>query len=149
MCAAPLDDLVGRLPHHPPMRLVEHVVELVPGQFARTTRIAHPDDWYFQGHFPNHPVIPAIALVELIAQTGGLAAAGEVGEASLRLRVAAFTNFKFPAAAGPGSLLESTAHVVARFGTLVRIEGSVTADSRLVASGSVTLAEVSTADIDL
>jgi 3-hydroxymyristoyl/3-hydroxydecanoyl-(acyl carrier protein) dehydratase len=136
-----LDDLVARLPHQPPMRLVEHVVEFVPGRQARTTRRARPDDWYFDGHFPDRPIVPAVALVELIAQTGGLAAVGGEGEGPLQLRVAAFNNLKFPAAAVPGALLECTAQVVTRFSGLIKVEGSVTADGTLVAAGSVTLAE--------
>src|SRR5262245_4866471 len=103
-----LHDLVAHLPQRPPMRLVERVVEIVPGQRARATRVAHEDDWYFDGHFPNRPVIPAIALVELLAQTGGLAAAPAANAA---LRLAALTDFKFPAAAGPGVLLQATADV--------------------------------------
>jgi 3-hydroxyacyl-[acyl-carrier-protein] dehydratase len=136
-----LDDLVAHLPHRPPMRLVERVIEIVPGQRARATRVAHADDWYFNGHFPADPVIPAIALVELLAQTGGLAAASP-DDAPQQMRLAGLTDFKFPDAAGPGSLLEATASVVGRMGRLVRISGTVTADGRLVASGSVTLAAV-------
>jgi 3-hydroxyacyl-[acyl-carrier-protein] dehydratase len=139
-----LDDLLASLPHRPPMRLVEHVLEIVPGQLARATRVAHAHDWYFDGHITSRPVIPAIALVELLAQTGGLAAAGALTSApdDLQLRVAAFSGFKFPAAAGPGALLEATARVIGRMGSLIKIEGQVTADGTVVAAGGLTLADV-------
>jgi 3-hydroxyacyl-[acyl-carrier-protein] dehydratase len=128
------------LPHEPPMRLVEEVVEIDPGERAICRRLTRLDDWFFQGHFPGNPVVPAIVLVELVAQTGGLA----VGTGRTRdpqpLRVAAFGPFKFPAAAGPGALLEATAQRIGAMGGLFKVEGRVTADGVLVAEGSVTLA---------
>ena len=139
-----MDALLHLLPHRPPMRLVEEIVEIVPGQRAITRRAARADDWFFDGHFPGQPVIPAIALVELLAQTGGLAAGAPPPGAEsrpLQLRVAAFGPFKFPAAAGPGVTLEAQARVVGAIGGLYKIEGDVHADGTLVATGSLTLAE--------
>jgi 3-hydroxyacyl-[acyl-carrier-protein] dehydratase len=124
------------------MRLVERVLDVRPGESARCVRIAHADDWFFQGHFPDVPVVPAIVLVELLAQTGGLAAGGDGRDQPLALRVAAFGGFKFPRGAGPGATLEATARVAGRMGGLYKIEGDVTADGQLVATGSLTLAEV-------
>jgi 3-hydroxyacyl-[acyl-carrier-protein] dehydratase len=131
------------LPHQPPMRLLEDVVSVGPGREAIGGRVAKPEDFYFQGHFPHDPVVPAIILIEMVAQVGGLAAgvpnAGEEPR-SQQLRVAAIGPFKFPAAARPGARLEASARVAASLGGLHKIEGAVTADGIIVASGSLTLA---------
>ena len=132
------------LPHRPPMRLIEEVVAVHPGDRAIARRVTRADDFFFQGHFPGQPVVPAIILVELLAQTGGLVvAASESAEPTRtpQLRVAGLGPFKFPSAAGVGMILEASARLAGRFGGVFKIEGEVTADGVLVASGSVILAQ--------
>lgn len=127
------------------MRLVGEVVSVEPGQQAVARRVTRADDFFFQGHFPDQPVVPAIVLIELLAQTGGLAAGTpRPGEAHQprALRVAAVDGFRFPAGCGAGVTLEATARVAGRMGGLFKIEGTVTADGTLVAKGALTLADV-------
>ena len=137
---------VDLLPHRPPMRLVEEIADLVAGESARGLRVARPEDWYFQGHFPGDPVVPAIVLIELLAQTGGLAAASGGERPGSTLRIAAVGPFKFPGGARPHQRLEARARVVGRMGGLIKIEGDVLADGVRVAVGSVTLADVGIVD---
>ena len=131
------------LPHQPPMRLLEEITCVIPGEQAVASRVAKLEDFYFQGHFPQNPIVPAVILVEMVAQAGGLAAGAPIGEESqptLNLRVAAIGPFKFPAAARPGAVLEAFARVTGKLGGLYKIEGTVTADGTLVATGTLTLA---------
>ena len=125
------------------MLLLDEVAELVPGVRCRARRRTRGDDFFFQGHFPAAPVVPACMLVEMIAQAGGLAAGTGISSSAepLQLRVAAFGSCKFPAAAGADQLLDIDARVVGHLGALFKVEGEVRADGTLVASAAVTLAD--------
>lgn len=65
------------LPHRPPFLLVDRVVELSPERVValKNVTIGEP---FFAGHFPGHPVMPGVLLVEALAQAGALLAAKTV-----------------------------------------------------------------------
>ncbi|MEO7274821.1 MAG: FabA/FabZ family ACP-dehydratase [Vicinamibacterales bacterium] len=136
-------DALALLPHRPPMRLLDDITELVPGQRARGCREVRDDDFFFDGHFPGEPIVPAVILVEMIAQVGGLAVGAPADPTATsepaRLRVAALGPFRFNGAVRPGARLTIDARVLGRFGGLFKVEGRVHADGVLVADGSVTL----------
>ena len=60
------------LPHRYPFLLVDRVIELVPGQSIVAIKNVTFNEPFFQGHFPGHPVMPGVLIVEALAQASGL-----------------------------------------------------------------------------
>ncbi|MDE2271128.1 MAG: 3-hydroxyacyl-ACP dehydratase FabZ [Xanthomonadaceae bacterium] len=60
------------LPHRYPFLLVDRVIELVPGQSIVAIKNVTLNEPFFQGHFPGHPVMPGVLIVEALAQASGL-----------------------------------------------------------------------------
>lgn len=60
------------LPHRYPFLLVDRVIELVPDQSAVAIKNVTINEPFFNGHFPGHPVMPGVLIVEAMAQAAGL-----------------------------------------------------------------------------
>ena len=68
------------LPHRYPMLLVDRVIEFVDGERIVGIKNVTINEPFFQGHYPGHPIMPGVLIVEAMAQTGGLLLMEKVGE---------------------------------------------------------------------
>lgn len=69
------------LPHRYPFLLIDRVVEIEPGQSLSAIKNVTINEPFFQGHFPNQPVMPGVLILEAMAQATGLLAFTEMGDA--------------------------------------------------------------------
>ena len=68
------------LPHRYPMLLVDKVIDKEDGKFVVGVKNVTANEPFFQGHFPQEPVMPGVLMVEAMAQTGGLLVLSTVDE---------------------------------------------------------------------
>lgn len=64
--------ILSILPHRYPFLLVDRVLELEPGKRIRALKNFTINEEFFAGHFPGHPVVPGVLLIEGMAQAGAL-----------------------------------------------------------------------------
>jgi len=71
--------ILKKLPHRYPMLLVDRVVHLEPGKDIKALKNVSINEPYFNGHFPNRPVMPGVLMIEALAQTSGLLSFATLG----------------------------------------------------------------------
>ena len=60
------------LPHRYPFLLIDRVDELIEGKSAKGIKNVSINEYFFQGHFPEEPVMPGVLIIEAIAQLGAI-----------------------------------------------------------------------------
>lgn len=128
------------LPHGPAFRFVDSLTRLDPGKSAIGTYVLRGDEAFLAGHFPGQPILPAVIMVEAIAQVAGVALQSDPAIPPLPdLRLTAIRSVKILGTAVPGETLHIEAEVQGRMGNLVQALGRVRVGERIIAEGQVTL----------
>ena len=122
------------LPHRYPMLLVDRVVDFVDGERIVGIKNVTINEPFFQGHYPGHPIMPGVLIVEAMAQTGGLLLMEKVED--LENKVVYFMTMdevKFRRPVTPGDTLVLELEVVQFRREVCKMRGHAYVDGALVA----------------
>lgn len=77
-----IQDIIKVLPHRYPFLLVDRIEELEDGKKVAGYKNVTINEPFFQGHFPDHPIMPGVLIIEAMAQVGGayVAVVDEIGD---------------------------------------------------------------------
>jgi UDP-3-O-[3-hydroxymyristoyl] N-acetylglucosamine deacetylase/3-hydroxyacyl-[acyl-carrier-protein] dehydratase len=67
-----IQEILGVIPHRYPMLLVDRIVEMEPGKRVVGVKNVTVNEPFFQGHFPDHPIMPGVLIIEAMGQVGGM-----------------------------------------------------------------------------
>ena len=67
-----IDDIKKLIPHRPPFLFIEECKIIEKGKIGESIRKFTQDEYFFEGHFPNNPIVPGVIIVEAMAQTAGI-----------------------------------------------------------------------------
>ncbi len=67
-----IHEILAHLPHRYPILLVDRVLDVVPGERIVALKNVSVNEPFFPGHYPHHPVMPGVLIVEALAQTAAL-----------------------------------------------------------------------------
>ncbi|HEV2072591.1 MAG TPA: 3-hydroxyacyl-ACP dehydratase FabZ [Thermomicrobiales bacterium] len=103
----PLDTVAIRkiLPHRYPFLLVDRIIEMTPGERAVGIKNVTSNEEFFEGHFPEYPVMPGVLIVEAMAQVGGVALLSLEEHAGKMALFAGINNVRFKRQVKPGDTI--------------------------------------------
>jgi 3-hydroxyacyl-[acyl-carrier-protein] dehydratase len=130
-----VEDIKRLLPHRAPFLFVEKLADIRPGESAVGYKAVSYNEPYFQGHFPEHAVMPGVLIVEAMAQTAGALVVHSLGFARGR-RVVYFMTIdkaRFRKPVRPGDLLRIPVRALRRRGPVYKFMGEAFVGEELCA----------------
>jgi 3-hydroxyacyl-[acyl-carrier-protein] dehydratase len=125
------------LPHRYPFLLVDRVVEIVPGDRLVAYKNVTIGEPFFAGHFPGHPVMPGVLVLEALAQASAILCYRSTGfdpEKKVTYLMA-IDGARFRRPVVPGDQLKLEVTVLRLKSSVVKSRGVATVEGKLVAEG--------------
>jgi 3-hydroxyacyl-[acyl-carrier-protein] dehydratase len=135
-----ISGIMERIPHRYPFLLIDRVIDIHPGESAIGIKNVTVNENFFQGHFPEHPIMPGVLIVEAMAQTAAIVVIEGMDKASADKLVyfMSIANARFRKPVLPGHTLNL--HVTKEHGRgkVWRFKGKAKADGVLMAEATFT-----------
>lgn len=136
-----ITEIMRILPHRYPFLLIDRVVEMERKQRIVAIKNVTINEPFFQGHFPDFPIMPGVLMVEAMAQTGGALLLTEIDDREQKLMV--FTGIeqaRFRRPVTPGDQLRIEVKVLNWRSRMVKMAGVITVDGKVACDATVTCA---------
>jgi 3-hydroxyacyl-[acyl-carrier-protein] dehydratase len=136
-----ITEIMRHLPHRYPLLLVDRVLELVPGEFVTAVKNVTMNEPFFPGHFPHHPIMPGVLIIESLAQAAGLLAfksSGKEAGADSVIYFVGIDNARFKRPVVPGDQLRLEARItrhtrgIWKFDAKALVEGQLACEAELM-----------------
>jgi 3-hydroxyacyl-[acyl-carrier-protein] dehydratase len=135
--------ILERLPHRYPFLLVDRVLECLPGKHIRALKNVSVNEPFFPGHFPRHPVMPGVLIIEALAQAAGIlcfVTANVIPDDSTRFYFVGIDKARFRKPVVPGDKLLLTAQVERSLRGIWRFSTTALVEDREVAHAEIMVA---------
>ncbi len=134
------EQIMEIIPHRDPFLLIDEVNEIEPGKRVKAKKYIKAEDFWFKGHFPEHPVTPGVLMIEMLAQAGCVAMLA-LPENKGRLGFfAGIDKAKFKRQVVPGDTLELEVEIIKVKGPIGVGKGIATVDGQKAVTAEITFA---------
>jgi UDP-3-O-[3-hydroxymyristoyl] N-acetylglucosamine deacetylase / 3-hydroxyacyl-[acyl-carrier-protein] dehydratase len=128
-----IEDIMKVLPHRYPFLLVDRIIEIEENKRIVGLKNVTINEPFFQGHFPGHPIMPGVLIIEAMAQVGGMLLLGSVPNPDATVvYIMSLDNVKFRRPVKPGDQLRFELDVVQVRGTVCKMRGIGKVDGEVV-----------------
>jgi beta-hydroxyacyl-ACP dehydratase FabZ len=132
-----INEIRDILPHRFPFLLVDRIVEMEPERIVGIKNVT-ANEPFFQGHFPDFPVMPGVLIVEAMAQAAGVLVLKNMDDRHNKLvLLVAIENARFRRPVVPGDVLRMEMKVLKRKASVAKMAGVATVDGQVVAEVEV------------
>lgn len=130
-----IDEVMALIPHRPPFLLIDRAEAFVPHKSIVGIKAVTVNEPFFQGHFPNFPVMPGVLIVEAMAQASAvlMSKSLNVDVASKTIMFMSVDNCRFRTPVRPGDMLRLEVEVTQSRGEVFKFRGTALVEGKRAA----------------